>query len=90
MLGFGAAGSCRQARPAHPSWSAPVSGSGIAQVFALGVSHLIASGNLVELYPDWPDKTYPLYATHPSRRLAPAAVEAFLEFCTEICRAHAV
>ncbi|EKT4087594.1 LysR family transcriptional regulator [Stenotrophomonas maltophilia] len=66
-----------------------VSGSGIAQVLALSVRHLIASGDLVELYPDWPDETYPLYATRPSRRLAPAAVEAFLDFCTEICRVHA-
>lgn len=32
---------------------------------------------------------YPLYATRPSRRLAPATVEAFLDFCTEICHEHA-
>ena len=54
-------------------------------VLALSVQHLIASGELVELFPDWPDETYPLFITRPSRRLAPAAVEAFLGFCSEIC-----
>jgi DNA-binding transcriptional LysR family regulator len=62
-----------------------VSGAGIAQVLALNVAHLIADGVLVELFPQWPGETYPLYVTRPSRRLAPAAVEAFMEFCTEIC-----
>lgn len=62
-----------------------VNGTGIAQVLALNVRHLLASGALIELFPDWPGETYPLYAIRPSRRLAPAAVEAFLDFCTEIC-----
>ncbi|KGI78263.1 LysR family transcriptional regulator [Oleiagrimonas soli] len=65
-----------------------VSGAGIAQPLALSVDHLIASGALVELFPEWPDETYPLYAARPSRRLPPAAVEAFLGFCVEICREH--
>ncbi|SAI71699.1 LysR family transcriptional regulator [Bordetella ansorpii] len=62
-----------------------VSGAGVAQVLALNVSHLMASGALIELFPEWSGETYPLYVTRPSRRLAPAAVEAFLDFCTEIC-----
>ena len=62
-----------------------VSGVGIAQVLALNVAHLISEGALVELFPDWPGETYPLYVIRPSHRLAPAAVEAFLDFCTEIC-----
>ncbi|WP_219619570.1 LysR substrate-binding domain-containing protein [Klebsiella quasipneumoniae] len=61
-----------------------VSGTGIAQVLSLSVAHLIADGKLTELFPEWPDETYPLYVARPSRRLAPAAVEAFLNFCTEI------
>jgi DNA-binding transcriptional LysR family regulator len=66
-----------------------VAGAGVAQMLALGFEPLIASGALVELFPDWPGETFPLYAVRPSRRLPPAAVEAFLDFCTEICRAHA-
>ena len=61
-----------------------VNGTGIAQVLALSVAHLIADGALMELFPEWPGETYPLYVTRPSRRLAPAAVEAFLDFCAEI------
>ncbi|WP_219909890.1 substrate binding domain-containing protein [Trinickia symbiotica] len=62
-----------------------IAGAGIAQVLALGVEPLIASGALVELFPDWPGETFPLYAIRPSRKLPPAAVEAFLNFCVEIC-----
>jgi DNA-binding transcriptional LysR family regulator len=40
---------------------------------------------LIELFPEWPGETFPLYAIRPSRRLPPAAVEAFLDFCREIC-----
>jgi DNA-binding transcriptional LysR family regulator len=64
-----------------------VAGAGIAQVLALGVEHLIANGALIELFPDWPGETFPLHAIRPSRRLPPAAVEAFLDFCREICEA---
>jgi DNA-binding transcriptional LysR family regulator len=62
-----------------------VAGAGIAQLLYLGVEHLLSSGALIELFPDWPGETFPLYIVRPSRRLAPAAVEAFLEFCREIC-----
>ena len=60
-------------------------GVGVAQLLALGVEHLVHGGTLFELFPDWPGETFPLYAIRPSRRQAPAAVEAFLEFCREIC-----
>ncbi|KGF80286.1 LysR family transcriptional regulator [Massilia sp. JS1662] len=66
-----------------------VAGAGIAQMLALGFESLLTGGALVDLFPDWPDETFPLYAIRPSRRLPPAAVEAFLDFCTEICRGHA-
>jgi DNA-binding transcriptional LysR family regulator len=66
--------------------TACVAGAGIAQVLALGVEPLLARGDLVELFPDWPGETFPLYAVRPSRRLPPAAVEAFLDFCYAICR----
>jgi DNA-binding transcriptional LysR family regulator len=67
--------------------AACVAGAGVAQVLALGVERLIATGALVELFPDWPAETFPLYAIRPSRRFPPAAVEAFLSFCEEICKA---
>jgi DNA-binding transcriptional LysR family regulator len=63
-----------------------VAGVGVAQVLALGNQHLLSSGALIELFPDWPGETFPLYAIRPSRRLAPAKVDAFLNFCSEICK----
>jgi len=57
-----------------------LAGYGIAQVFDLGVEPLLASGQLVNLFPDWPDEIFPLYAFYPSRRHPPAKTRAFLEF----------
>jgi len=68
--------------------AACAAGAGIAQVLAISVQPLLAFGELVELFPDWPDETFPLYAVRPSRRLAPLKVAAFVEFCEEICRPY--
>lgn len=62
-----------------------VAGAGVAQVLSVGNEHLLSSGALIELFPHWPGETFPLYAIRPSRRLAPAKVDAFLNFCSEIC-----
>jgi DNA-binding transcriptional LysR family regulator len=63
-----------------------LAGAGVAQILAIGNEHLLASGALIELFPDWPGERFPLYAIRPSRRLAPAKVDAFLNFCSEICQ----
>ncbi|MGV8917040.1 MAG: LysR family transcriptional regulator [Pseudomonas sp.] len=55
-------------------------GHGIAQALALGVGQALKEGRLIELFPDWPDEQFPLYALYPSRHLPPAKVRAFLEF----------
>jgi DNA-binding transcriptional LysR family regulator len=68
--------------------AACVSGAGVAQVLALGVEGLLTTGALVELFPDWPGETFPLHAVRPSRRLSPAKVEVFLEFCQAIARPY--
>ncbi|MDR5784313.1 LysR family transcriptional regulator [Caballeronia sp. LZ065] len=56
-----------------------LSGYGIAQILALGHEHLIESGKLIDLFPDWPDERFPLYAYHPSRQHPPAKTRAFLD-----------
>jgi DNA-binding transcriptional LysR family regulator len=61
--------------------SACLAGAGIAQVMGFGVQPLLAAGHLVELFPDWPDETFPLFAVHPSRRHTPAKVRRFIAFC---------
>jgi DNA-binding transcriptional LysR family regulator len=68
--------------------AACTAGAGIAQVLAISVQRHLASGELVELFPDWPDETFPLYAIRPSRRLPPLKVAAFIDFCDEICQPH--
>jgi DNA-binding transcriptional LysR family regulator len=61
-----------------------LAGAGIAQVLALGVKNPLAKGSLLELFPDWPDETFPLYAFYPSRQHLAAKVRVFIEFCKEV------
>lgn len=64
--------------------AACLAGVGIAQVMALGVQDLLEQGRLVELFPAWPDETFPLHVIQPSRHHPPAKVRAFIDFCVEI------
>jgi len=61
-----------------------LAGIGIAQMMDLGLDHWFADGSLVNLFPDWPDEQFPLYALYPSRHLPPAKVRAFLDFLRNI------
>jgi DNA-binding transcriptional LysR family regulator len=60
-----------------------LAGTGICQVMALGVSDFLDRGELVDLFPDWPDETFALYALYASRHHLPAKVRAFVDFCLE-------
>ena len=66
--------------------NACVSGVGVAQVMALGSEALLENGQLVEIFADWPDETFPLYAYHPSRHLPPPKVRALLDFSAELAK----
>jgi len=61
-------------------------GMGIAQVFTVAVRDLLESRKLVELFPDWSDETYPLYAYYPSRHHPAAKVRVFVEFVLQAVR----
>lgn len=61
-----------------------VAGTGIAQVIGWGVRDLLASGGLIDLFPDWHGEHFPLFAYHPSRKHPPAKVRAFIDFCVEV------
>ena len=63
-----------------------VSGMGIAQVFTVAVRDFLESQELVELFPDWPDETFPLYAYYPSRHHPAAKVRADVEFVLQAVR----
>jgi DNA-binding transcriptional LysR family regulator len=56
-----------------------VAGYGVAQILELGHEHLLAAGRLVNLFPDWPEERFPLYAFYPSRHHPPAKTRAFLD-----------
>jgi DNA-binding transcriptional LysR family regulator len=60
--------------------NACLAGSGIAQMLLLGAEYLLREGRLVNLFPDWPDERFPLYAYHPSRQHMPAKARVFLDF----------
>lgn len=61
-------------------YSVCLAGHGMAQVMDLGVGPMIADERLVEVFPDWPDERFPLYALHPSRHHVPVKTRAFLDF----------
>ena len=61
-----------------------IAGQGVFQSFAIGLEDLISGGKLVQIFPEWSEERYPLYAYHPSRHLPPAKVRAFLDFLQKI------
>lgn len=67
-----------------------LAGHGIAQMFELAEDELLAGGQLVNLFPDWSDERFPLYAYHPSRRHMPAKTRAMLDFIVGLAASSAV
>jgi DNA-binding transcriptional LysR family regulator len=61
-------------------------GAGIGQILEIGCEQLLQSGRLVELFPEWSDERFPLYAIYPSRLHRAAKVQAFIEFCLQIVK----
>lgn len=59
-------------------------GAGIAQVLQLGSRNVVKSGKLIDIFPDWPDEMFPLYAIYPSRQHRAAKVHAFTEWCVQL------
>ena len=51
-----------------------------------GGEHWIASGALIDLFPDWPDETFPQFAIYRSRSHPAAKVRAFLDFFANVVR----
>jgi DNA-binding transcriptional LysR family regulator len=50
------------------------------------VKDLLKEGRLINLFPDWPDETFPLHALYPSRHHPAAKVRAFVEFVQRTVR----
>ncbi len=61
-----------------------IAGTGIAQLIGWGVRDKLATGDLIDLFPDWHGECFSLFAFHPSRKHPPAKVRAFVDFCIEV------
>ena len=61
-----------------------LAGHAIAQTMEFGIRHLLADGRLIDLFPDWPDEHFPLYALYPSRHHVPAKTRVFLDFVSSL------
>ena len=57
-----------------------MAGWGIAQVLEIAVKPMLASGALVELFPEWGDERFPIHAIYPSRNYVPPRTRVFLDF----------
>ncbi len=60
-------------------------GHGIAQSLEFAATGL-ASGRLIDLFPDWNEERFPLYIYFASRRHLSAKVRAFVDFAVDITR----
>lgn len=61
-----------------------LAGLAVAQTMEFGIGSMLADGRLIDLFPDWPDERFPLYALYPSRHHLPAKMRAFLDFVSAL------
>ena len=67
-------------------YSTCLAGLGLAQLFELGIEEYTSSRQLVQLFPDWSEQRFPLYAYYPSRHHVPAKTRALLDFVAGLVR----
>jgi DNA-binding transcriptional LysR family regulator len=56
------------------------SGAGVAQTIEVGTDDLVKAGQLVELFPQWSDERFALYAVYPSQYGPSSRVRCFIDF----------
>lgn len=61
-------------------------GMGIAMVGHAWAADLLKTGKIVEILQDSLEPEMPVFAAFPPRRTRPAAVRAFMDFITDICK----
>ncbi|MGA3246682.1 MAG: LysR family transcriptional regulator [Paraburkholderia sp.] len=59
------------------------SGAGVAQTIEIGTHDLVDAGQLVELFPQWSDERFGLYALYPARYAPSPRVRCFIDFVLE-------
>jgi DNA-binding transcriptional LysR family regulator len=65
-----------------------IAGYGVGQVFDLDIDHLLKSGRLINLFPNWSDELFPLYLYHTSRRNVPLKLRTFIDFIVASLKAN--
>jgi DNA-binding transcriptional LysR family regulator len=68
--------------------AAVLSGLGITQTGAFSAKPYLASGELVEVLPDWTRPGIPLHVVYPPNRHLSAKVRAFVEWAAELFARH--
>jgi DNA-binding transcriptional LysR family regulator len=63
-----------------------LAGMGIASLSSLDVSHLVDSGELVRVLPDWTNRSYGIWALTPRRDAQPSKVKHAIESLQEYLR----
>ncbi|WP_279047413.1 LysR family transcriptional regulator [Cedecea davisae] len=77
----------RQVLPLLAALEDVTSGHGIAQMMTFGSEDLVKKGLVVDLFPDWHDERFPLYAYYPSRINPAARTRCFLDFILGLAKA---
>lgn len=67
-------------------YSTCLAGLGIAQLFELGIEAYTSTNQLVQLFPEWSDQHFPLYAYYPSRHHVPAKTRALLDYVASLVK----
>jgi DNA-binding transcriptional LysR family regulator len=68
--------------------AAVLAGLGIGQNPSFSVAPLLASGELVQVLPDWTRPALPIYVVYPPNRHLSAKVRAFVDWAVEAMRDH--
>jgi DNA-binding transcriptional LysR family regulator len=53
---------------------------------AAGVQEDLDQGRLIDLFPVWPDETFPSYVLYPSRHLPTTRLQACLDFIFDVTK----
>ena len=71
---------------AYTYLEACTAGLGVAQLLHLGIGPLLKAGKLINLFPDWPDECFPLWAYYPSRQFVSSKLRVLLDFLKNLKR----
>lgn len=66
-----------------------LAGFGIAQVIDLGLDKYLSERTLINVFPDWSDERFPLYAYYVSKNYMPQKIRRFIDFVSTLVNGKA-